>query len=338
MATKRVTVTVGGRELQVSNLDKVLYPEAGFTKRDVIDYLVRIAPVMLPHLHDRPLSLKRYPDGVDGMFFYEKRCPIHRPDWVCTRRVVLGTAGPIDFCIAHDEATLAWLGNIACLELHTHLYRVGDDQRPTMLVFDLDPGAPAGLRECLDIALLMRERLAAAGLECWAKTSGGKGLHLYVPLNTPVAFAATKAFARAVAEALARELPDRVTSVMAKADRPGKIFIDWSQNDRAKTTASAYTLRARAQPTVSTPVAWDEIVAARRRWRDGRLSFVASEVLARVERDGDLFADVLVRRQKLPPPEAVIGAPSSAADRAAADEPAPPRRTRSPRRRLQPTR
>ena len=305
MATKRVTVNVGGRELQVSNLDKVLYPEAGFTKRDVIDYLARIAPVMLPHLHERPLSLKRYPDGVDGMFFYEKRCPMHRPDWVCTRRVVLGTAGPIDFCIAHDVATLAWLGNIAALELHTHLYRVSDDQRPTMLVFDLDPGAPAGLRECLDIALLMRERLAHAGLESWAKTSGGKGLHLYVPLNTAVDFAATKTFARAFAESLSRELPDRVTSVMSKAERPGKIFIDWSQNDRAKTTASAYTLRARAQPTVSTPVTWDEIAAARKRWREGRLSFLASDVIKRVERDGDLFAEVLTTRQKLPSPDAV---------------------------------
>jgi len=305
MATKRVTVNVGGRELQVSNLDKVLYPEAGFTKRDVIDYLARIAPVMLPHLHERPLSLKRYPDGVDGMFFYEKRCPMHRPDWVCTRRVVLGTAGPIDFCIAHDVATLAWLGNIAALELHTHLYRVSDDQRPTMLVFDLDPGAPAGLRECLDIALLMRERLAHAGLESWAKTSGGKGLHLYVPLNTAVDFAATKTFARAFAESLSRELPDRVTSVMSKAERPGKIFIDWSQNDRAKTTASAYTLRARAQPTVSTPVTWDEIAAARKRWREGRLSFLASDVIKRVERDGDLFAPVLTTRQKLPSPDAV---------------------------------
>jgi bifunctional non-homologous end joining protein LigD len=305
MATKRVTVNVGGRELQVSNLDKVLYPEAGFTKRDVIDYLARIAPVMLPHLHERPLSLKRYPDGVDGMFFYEKRCPMHRPDWVCTRRVVLGTAGPIDFCIAHDVATLAWLGNIAALELHTHLYRVSDDHRPTMLVFDLDPGAPAGLRECLDIALLMRERLSNAGLDSWAKTSGGKGLHLYVPLNTAVDFAATKTFARAFAESLSRELPDRVTSVMSKAERPGKIFIDWSQNDRAKTTASAYTLRARAQPTVSTPVTWDEIAAARKRWREGRLSFLASDVIKRVERDGDLFAEVLTTRQKLPSPDAV---------------------------------
>lgn len=315
MSTKRVTVAVDGRELQVANLDKVLYPAANFTKRDVIDYLVRIAPAMLPHLRDRPLSLKRYPDGVDGIFFYEKRCPTHRPDWVCTRRVVLGTAGPIDFCIAHDVATLAWLGNIAALELHTHLYRVSDDQRPTMLVFDLDPGAPAGLRACLDIALLMRERLAHAGLDCWAKTSGGKGLHLCVPLNTATTFAATKAFAHAFAESLSRELPDRVTSVMSKAARPGKIFIDWSQNDRAKTTAAAYTLRAHAQPTVSTPVAWDEIVAARIRWREGRLSFLASDVIRRVERDGDLFAEVLTRRQKLPSPDAVtepmVSAPSA---------------------------
>ena len=305
MATKRVTVAIDGRELQVGNLDKVLYPAAGFTKRDVIDYLVRIAPAMLPHLRDRPLSLKRFPDGVDGLSFYEKRCPTHRPDWVCTRRVVLGTAGPIDVCIAHDIATLAWLGNIAALELHTNLYRVSDDQRPTMLVFDLDPGAPAGLRECLDVALIMRERLSAAGLECWAKTSGGKGLHLCVPLNTATDFPTTKAFARAFAEALSRELPERVTSVMAKAARPGKVFIDWSQNDRGKTTAAVYTLRAREQPTVSTPVAWDEIVAARKRWREGRLTFLAGDVITRVERDGDLFAEVLTRRQKLPSPELV---------------------------------
>lgn len=312
MATKRVMVAVAGRELQVGNLDKVLYPATGFTKRDVIDYFVRIAPVMLPHLRERPLSLKRYPDGVAGLSFYEKRAPAHRPPWVETRRVVLGTAGPIDFTVAHEVATLAWLGNIACLELHTHLYRLPDDQRPTMLVFDLDPGAPAGLRECLDIGLLMRERLAAIGLECWAKTSGGKGLHLAVPLNRPTTFAATKAFAHAFAEALARDLPERVTSVMAKAVRGGKVFIDWSQNDRAKTTAAVYTLRAREAPTVSTPVTWDEITAARKRWREGRLTFTAPEVLKRVAADGDLFAPVLTTRQALPPLDAIADTAASA--------------------------
>lgn len=297
---KKITVAVGGRELVLSNLDKVLYPAAGFTKRDVIDYLVRIAPVLLPHLAGRPLSLKRYPDGVDGFSFYEKRCPAHRPGWIRTATVVGGAAGPIAYCTADDAAALAWLGNIASLELHTHLYRMPDPDRPTMLVFDLDPGPPAGLLDCLWLAGKVRDLLGHHGLECVAKSSGGKGLHLYVPLNTPTTFAATKAFARAFAEHCAREWPERVVSVMKKEARAGRILIDWSQNDRAKTTVSVYSLRARERPTVSTPLTWDEIEHARRRRRPEALVCEAGELLRRVGKLGDLFAPVLTLRQRLP--------------------------------------
>ena len=300
---KAVEVEVDGRRLELSNLDKVFYPAVGFTKGEVLDYYLRIAPALLPHLAGRPLTLKRYPDGVDGPFFYEKRCPRHRPAWVKTEKVWSeGNGEFIDFCVVEDAATLAWAVNLADLELHTSLSLARTIERPTMLVFDLDPGAPAGIVECCDVALLLRGLFDRLGLESFAKTSGSKGLQVYVPLNRAVGYEETKTFAHAVARLLEQERPELVLSRMAKALRARKVFVDWSQNDGHKTTVCVYSLRAKERPTVSTPVRWDEVEAVAR-GRDGSaLVFEAGEVLARVERHGDLFEPVLTLRQELPAP------------------------------------
>jgi bifunctional non-homologous end joining protein LigD len=293
------TITVGRTRLEVSNLDKVLYPATGFTKGEVIAYYQAIAPVMLPHLARRPVTVKRYPDGVDGLSFYEKRCPLKRPTWVHDSTVTSSTHGSLTFCVIDNAPTLVWMANRAALEYHTYLYRDGHEDEPTMLVFDLDPGAPATLSDCLDIAVVVRDLLHELGLQVFAKTSGGKGLHLGVPLRGAT-FSQVKTFARAVAELLAREEPKRVTSRMAKSERGGRVLIDWSQNDHGKTTACAYTLRARQRPTVSTPVSWEEIDEARRKRKTERLEFETSDVLARVADLGDLFAPTLTVRQRLP--------------------------------------
>lgn len=297
---RRQTVIIENREVSLSNLDKVLYPAAGTTKADVIDYYARIAPAMLPHLKDRPVSLKRFPDGVDGESFFEKNCPSHRPRWVRTRAVPRGSGGQIDYCVLFDRPSLVWVANLAALELHTFLHRVGKLDRPTMVVFDLDPGAPASLRHCAKIALLLRELFDELGLECFVKSSGGKGLHMAIPLNTSITYDRTKAFARAVAEHMAAAHPRTVTSVMSKARRGGKVFIDWSQNHPTKTTACAYTLRAREAPSVSMPLSWDEVQGLSRRRKNDRIDTSPASVLARVDRDGDLFAPVLHRKQDLP--------------------------------------
>src|SRR4051812_23873323 len=286
---KAVSVVIAGKTLSLSNLDKVMYPEAGFTKAQVIDYYTRIGPAMLPHLIGRPISLKRFPDGVDGMSFYEKRCPAHRPDWVGTCTIPV-KHGEIAFCTVDGVETLAWLANIACLEIHAYLYKRTAPLVPTMMVFDLDPGAPASLIDSCHVGLLVRSLLEAQGLECLAKSSGSKGLHLYVPLNRPISFERTKAFARAVAVMLESRHPDHVTSVMAKSERGGKVFIDWSQNDAAKTTCCVYSLRARPRPTVSAPVTWAEVERAVRGGDPGGLLIEADDALARVARDGDGFA------------------------------------------------
>ena len=294
-------LSVGGRRLSLTNLEKVLYP-SGFTKGQVIDYYVRVAPAMLPHLKGRAVTLKRYPGGSDEPFFYEKNCPAHRPPWVDTASVA-GRSGnaAIDYCVIRDPATLVWAANLASLELHVTMARAAAPDRPTAMVFDLDPGPPAALPDCLRVGLRLRDLLAAIGLKCFPKTSGGKGLHVYVPLNTPgVTFDDTKSFARAVAEVFQRQSPKAVTAAMAKAGRAGKVFVDWSQNDRHKTTACAYSLRARDEPTVSTPVEWEEVERAAETRRGTPLVFTAEEVLARVARRGDLFAPVLALRQKLP--------------------------------------
>jgi bifunctional non-homologous end joining protein LigD len=292
------TVEIDGRRLKVSNLAKVLYPEAGFTKAEVIDYAVRVAPAMLPHVADRGVTLRRFPNGVDAQSFFEKRCPSHRPEWIGTYDGPGDRNGTIGYCALDSVAALAWAANMAAIEIHAPMARGADIESPTMCVFDLDPGAPAAMRECAEVALDIRDTLERlAGLQCFAKTSGSKGMQLYVPLNTPHTHEHCSGFAQAVAQVLERHEPDRVTSVMAKAVRPGKIFIDWSQNSRHKTTVAPYSLRARPRPTVSTPITWDEVQAG----ADGApLSFEAGEVLDRVERLGDLFAPTLTLEQALP--------------------------------------
>lgn len=291
-------VTVEGKQLQVSNLDKVLYPRAGFTKAQVIDYYVRIAPVLLPHLKDRPLTLKRYPEGVDHEFFYEKQCPSYRPGWVKTARVQT-TNKVVNFCLANNLSTLVWAANLADLELHTSLSRAPDIEGPTMVVFDLDPGAPADIVQCCEVAFWLKEKLERIGLQSFPKTSGSKGLQIYIPLNTKTNYDITKVFAKNMAEALEREHSDKVVSKMAKALRKNKVFVDWSQNDVHKTTVCVYSLRAKDQPTVSTPVTWDEVYGALKKKDVKRLTFVSDKTLERVDEHGDLFEPVLKLKQKL---------------------------------------
>jgi bifunctional non-homologous end joining protein LigD len=290
-----LAVHVDGRALKLSNWDKVLFPETGFTKGDLIAYYARVAPAVIPHLRDRPLTLKRYPNGVAEPYFYEKQSPSHRPEWVQTVRV-----GGIDYTLAQDRATLVWLANLADVELHTSLSLAADADRPTMLVFDLDPGPPAAIVECCQVALVLRGMFAALGLQSVAKTSGSKGMQMYVPLNTEVSYAHTKPFARQVAELLEQRLPELVVSRMTKRLRSGKVLVDWSQNDDHKTTVTVYSVRARERPTVSTPVSWEEVQACRDAEEPERLSFETGEVLARVARDGDPFAMLLSTRQELP--------------------------------------
>jgi bifunctional non-homologous end joining protein LigD len=300
--TKRHTeIEAQGRTLRLSNRDKVIYPQAAFTKGQVIDYYAAIAPVALPHLAGRPLTLKRYPDGVEGEHFYEKRCPAHRPEWVQTAAVWSDRQRErIDYCLIEDLPTLIWAANLAGIELHTSLSRARDMDAPTALVFDLDPGAPAGLRECCRVALWIRELFDAFDLRTLVKSSGAKGLQVYLPLNTSVSYEQTKPFARAVAQLLEKRHPGLVTARMTKSLRPGKVLIDWSQNDPHKTTVCVYSLRARERPTVSTPLGWDEIEQGARRRREPQLSVEPAELLARVERHGDLNAPLLSLTQSLP--------------------------------------
>ena len=285
-------VTIEGRRLSLSNLEKVLYPKTGFTKAQVIDYYMRIAPVVLPHLRDRPLTLKRYPNGVDKPFFYEKNCPSHRPPWVKTA-TVRGSEKQIDYCLIQDAATLAWAANLADLELHVPLHRWRNADRPDAIVFDLDPGPPADIEQCREVALLLKGMFDTLDLQSFAKTSGSKGMQVYLPLNSRVSYEESKPFARAVAEALAAKKPKLVVSNMKKSLRAGKVLVDWSQNDPHKTTVCVYSLRAKEQPTVSMQLTWEEV-------RKGPVSFEAEEALRRVEKRGDLFAPLLSLEQKLP--------------------------------------
>jgi bifunctional non-homologous end joining protein LigD len=297
--TAQPPLRIGRRSVPLSNPQKILYPAANFTKGEVVRYYMEVAPYLLPHLAERPLTLKRYPGGVDGPFFYEKMCPSHRPAWVATARMKT-THRQIDFCVVDDAATLAWVANLASLELHTLLSKAPDLDRPTFMVFDHDPGPGADLLDCIRVAKRFRDILQQLGLESLAKTSGGKGLHLYVPLNTPVTFDDTKLFSRTVAQILEKQDPQHITINMSKAVHAGKVFVDWSQNDRHKTTACAYSLRARPRPTVSTPVEWDELDRALRKGDASALSFETADVLKRVKKSGDLFAPVLRLKQKLP--------------------------------------
>src|SRR6266496_4301796 len=297
---EKAQLVVDGKKLAVSNLHKVLYPKVGFTKGQVIDYYIRVAPVLLPHLKDRPLTMKRYPDGVDGEFFYEKNCPSHRPKWVQTAKVWSeGNQRIMHYCLANDLPTLVWAANLADLELHTSLSRKEKIERPTMMVFDLAPGAPADIVQCCQIGIWLRELLGGMKLKAFAKTSGSKGLQVYVPLNTAVTYDQTKGLSRSLAQRLEREHPDRVTSNMSKAVRKGKVFVDWSQNDVHKTTICVYSLRAKETPTVSTPLKWSEVEKTRKTKKAADLVFEWSDTLRRVEEFGDLFDPVLRLRQQL---------------------------------------
>ena len=292
---------VEGKKLSVSNLDKVLYPKVAFTKGQVIDYYIRIAPVLLPHLKDRPLTMKRYPNGVDAEFFYEKNCPSHRPKWVKTAKVWSeGNNRTMNYCLAQDLPTLVWAANLADLELHTSLAKKDDVTRPTMMVFDLDPGAPADIVQCCQVGLWLRDLLVKMKLKSFVKTSGSKGLQVYVPLNTSVTFDQTKDLSRALARHLEGEHGNLVTSNMSKSVRKGKVFVDWSQNDEHKTTICVYSLRAREEPTVSTPVTWDEVANCLKKKKVDLLKFRSDKVIARIEKSGDLFAPVEKLKQKLP--------------------------------------
>jgi bifunctional non-homologous end joining protein LigD len=296
-------VEVDGRELKLTNLDKVLYPKAGFTKGEMVDYYARVAPAIVPHLAGRPLTLRRFPEGVDDLdaAFFEKRCPKHRPDWVKTATVEAGPrAGDIDFCVCEDLPTLVWMAQLAAVELHPSLSLAAHPDRPTVLVFDLDPGQPADVLDCCRVGLRLRELFEHFELTCFPKTSGSKGLQVYVPLNAKTDYVETKPFARAIAQLLEKQTPGKVVSKMKKVERRGKVFVDWSQNHRRKTTIAVYSLRARERPTVSTPVTWEEVEGALERGDRECLVFESEEVLKRIDRHGDLFAPVLELRQSLP--------------------------------------
>jgi bifunctional non-homologous end joining protein LigD len=290
-------VDVGGRKLSLSNLDKVLYPAVGFTKGQVIDYYARVAPTLVRHAAGRAMTLKRYPNGVDQKFFFEKNCPSHRPDFVEVAPVWSGhSKRTINFCLVNEVATVVWLANMAALELHASLSVAPAIDVPTAVVFDLDPGPPAGLSECCEVALSIRELLDHLGLTAVVKTSGQKGMQLYVPLNTPTTYDDTKPFALAVAQYMEKEHPKLVVSNMAKDVRKGKVFIDWSQNDEHKTTVQVYSLRATEQPMVSTPISWDEVEAG----DPDALRFDSDAALARLDEVGDLFAPFVDLQQDLP--------------------------------------
>ncbi len=301
MARQTTELEIEGHTLTVSNLDKVLYPEAGFTKGDVIRYLIDLSPVLLPHLKDRPITMKRYPEGVGSFFFYEKNCPRHRPDWVNTADVMSERRGAtMQFCVVNNLASLVWMGNLADLELHTSLARAPKVERPNHMVYDLDPGEGTNVLQCCQVALWLKDKLEDLGLKSFPKTSGSKGIQLYVPLNTPCTFEQTKTLARQIGDALVTEHPDAVVTNMLKKLRVGKVLIDWSQNDEHKTTVSVYSLRATPKPQVSTPLKWTELERLWKRGDPDAFRFSPDDVRARVKKHGDLFEPLLTLKQKLP--------------------------------------
>jgi bifunctional non-homologous end joining protein LigD len=303
VATSQV-VEVDGRELKLTNLDKVLYPRVGFSKGEMVDYYAKVAEAMVPHLKGRAVTLRRFPEGVDDLdsAFFEKRCPKHRPKWVKTTNVRAGpNAGNIDFCVCDGRPTLVWMAQLAAIELHPSLSLGRAPTRPTVLAFDLDPGPPADVVDCCRVALRLREMFGHFGVQSFAKTSGSKGMQVYVPLNSKeVNYEITKPFAKAIAQLLEKQTPDLVVSKMKKVERGGKVFVDWSQNHRSKTTIAVYSLRARERPTASTPLKWDEVEAAADSGDGTNLVFEADAVLERIEQHGDLFAPVLELQQELP--------------------------------------
>jgi bifunctional non-homologous end joining protein LigD len=290
-------VEVDGRQLKLTNLDKVLYPEVGFTKGEVIHYYATVASTLLTHTAGRCVTFRRYPNGVDDKSFFEKRCPKHRPDWV---DVAIGPGdrnGDVAYCLIEEEAAVVWAANLAALELHTPMALAEDLESPQMLVFDLDPGPKTDITQCAQVGLELQELLSTVDLEVFAKTSGSKGMQLYVPLNTPHTHEHCSDFAKAAGSVLAKRRPKEVTINMAKSERPGRIFVDWSQNSRHKTTICPYSLRARPHPTVSTPVTWDEVSDA----AEGMpLAFETADVLERVAELGDLFEPTVTLQQELP--------------------------------------
>jgi len=294
-------IEIQGRQLKLSNLDKVLYPANGFTKGQVIDYYARLAPVIVPHLGGRPLTLKRYPNGVDSEFFFEKNATAHRPEWVQTAPLWSEhNRRTINYILANDLPTMVWMANLAAIELHPSLSLAKEINCPTMMVFDLDPGPPANIVHCAQVGLWLREIFEHFGLQSFPKTSGSKGLQIYVPLNTPTGYEDTKSFAHALARLLEDQHRELVVSDMKKELRKGKVLVDWSQNDQHKTTIAVYSLRARERPTVSTPVKWGEVEQLFKKKDPALLVFEAEQALKRVEKLGDLFEPVLKLKQKLP--------------------------------------
>jgi bifunctional non-homologous end joining protein LigD len=297
--SKKSTLTVAGKSLPVSNLEKIYYPKTGFTKGEMLDYYIKIAPVLLPHLKGRPLTMKRYPNGVAAPFFYEKQCPPH-PAFVKTCTVARHhKPGAIHYCLVNNLPTLVWAANLGDLEMHTFLSCAPHVHRPTQIVFDLDPGPPANAVQCAQVALWLKEMFEQLGLKIFVKSSGSKGLQVYLPLNTPVTYAETSPFAKAVAQTLERVHPDMVVSDMKKRLRGGKVLVDWSQNSETKTTVCVYSLRAKEQPFVSTPLTWDEVEKCSRKKDESLVFFEPADVLKRVEKNGDLFAPVLTLKQSL---------------------------------------
>ena len=296
----RKIVEIAGRRLSLSNLEKDLYPSYGFTKAHILEYYRRIANFILPHLKDRALTLKRYPDGAEKDFFFEKRCPVHRPAWVKTAEV-RHKEERMTVCLVNDLETLIWVENLASLELHVPLARAGSPETPDSMVFDLDPGEQADILDCARVALILRDLLSQMQLSSYVKTSGKKGLHVYVPLNRKeTTFEDTKKFSKAVAEILQRNYPDLVTAKMAKESRTKKVFINWSQNDSSKTMICVYSLRAREKPTVSFPLEWEELENLAGQGDPEKLLIMHSEAVSRVEKKGDLFREVLTKKQKMP--------------------------------------
>ena len=297
-------VEVEGKELRLSNLDKVLYPKAGFTKGEMVDYYAKVAPAIVPHLSGRAVTLRRFPEGVDDLdaAFFEKRCPKHRPKWVKTAKVEAGPrAGTIEFCVCDSLPTLVWMAQLAAIELHPSLSKSRAPKRPTALVFDLDPGPPADVVDCARVAVRLREVLTQLDLECFVKTSGSKGMQLYVPLNTKTSYEQTRPFGQALGQLVAKQDPENILAKMGKkTDRSGKVLIDWYQNNERKTTIAVYSLRARDRPTCSTPVTWEEVEKAADSGDGSRLVFETTDVLERIEEHGDLFAPVLELEQELP--------------------------------------
>lgn len=301
MASAKHPLVVEGRSVDISNPEKVLYPKAGFTKAQVLDYYIRIAPVLLPHLRDRPVSMKRYPDGVEADYFYQKEAPEKRPDWLATTPVPSETRGvPINYLLCNDLPSLVWMANAANLEFHTFMHKAPKLDKPTMVVFDLDPGPGVGLEECAQVASWLRDDLLHLGLKSWAKVSGGKGMQMHVPVNGPCTYEQSKAVSNGLANILARDHPEQVTALMSKELRPGKVFIDWSQNDAHKTTACVYSLRAQPLPSVASPVSWEEVELGAKGKHPTGLRFTPEQALERVEEHGDLMAPVLKLKQKLP--------------------------------------